>query len=284
METFNEYIYRKNMDTLIQSIDEMHNNIELINVTQINESLASNVGKLAMIASLAMPAFSFNAVKDTKDTPSCSVNQVNDLHKQYNTLVAKHNTVGHLINSNDNAEDILKSVDDFKNAVHDFYVSANKFVNQSKCAKNPQIKVKLQKIIDFVDKLDREIVTESSNDSTNKIIFNSQSKELWVTYSQGSGQTAQFPDFKTFITNKKDDHFDSLTDKIVKWSNQNKPLIEKGNSKLFEIPVYGSGNRMYSIWGGDLEPESTIFMVVNSNPTISVVNLFKTKNEAKSFM
>jgi hypothetical protein len=111
--------------------------------------------------------------------------------------------------------------------------------------------------------------------------------ELWVTYGQGSGTTAQFKDLKSFITNKDGDkNYDSLTNKIVKWSEVNKPLKSKGNSKLFgieEYPVVSTGKK-YECWGGDVKPLRNLYMIVDNNGSITVVNLFQNKNEAMNWM
>lgn len=112
--------------------------------------------------------------------------------------------------------------------------------------------------------------------------------ELWLTYGQGSGTTTLLPDLKKYITNKKDDkNYDFLVDKIIKeYSSKVTPLKTKGNNKLFKIneyPVVSMGKK-YDIWGGDVKPINDIYMIVNDNGKIAVINFFKSKNEALSWM
>jgi hypothetical protein len=123
-------------------------------------------------------------------------------------------------------------------------------------------------------------------ESTSEVVYyNKASKELWVSYGQGSGTTAQLPDLKSFLTNKKDDkHYDSLVDKIVKATSKIKPIKSTGTSKLFEIPVYGNEKGTYSIWGGDVKPSEMYYMVVDVSGELAVVNVFKSKNEALSWI
>jgi len=120
-----------------------------------------------------------------------------------------------------------------------------------------------------------------------KVIYVKESGELWVTYGQGSGQTAQMQNIKRSINDKTDDkNFDSLVPKIVKWAHANKPLMSnKGkDNKLFEIPVYSlSGNGSYDIWGGDIKPIGKLYMVVNT-VGVKVVSLFDNKNEAQAWI
>jgi len=124
----------------------------------------------------------------------------------------------------------------------------------------------------------KEFLKEATKD---KVIF--VKDELWVTYGQGSGMTAQFPDIKKYITDSKGDkNFDSLVPKLVKFAAVNKPMKAKGNSKLFEIPKYDltpTGER-YDIWDGKIKPIGKLYMIIDTNSKMTVVNLFDNKKEA----
>lgn len=121
------------------------------------------------------------------------------------------------------------------------------------------------------------------NESKDRIIF--VKDELWVTYAQGSGQTAQLPDIKNFLSDDSSDskHYDSLVPKILKWSKANKPLkTNKDKSvKLFEISTYPlvSMGKKYDIFGGDVKSDGKIYMVVTEEKN-TIINFFKSKNEA----
>ena len=115
------------------------------------------------------------------------------------------------------------------------------------------------------------------------VLYNTDTKELWVTYSQGSGITTYLPDLTKFITDGKTNH-DSIVNNLKKWSNNNKPLKKKSNSKLFEIPTYPSTRYgTYDIWGGDIKSNGKIYMVITEEKN-TVVNLFDNKNEAIAWM
>jgi hypothetical protein len=108
--------------------------------------------------------------------------------------------------------------------------------------------------------------------------------ELWVTHSQSSGITAQMGSInRTFITDKSDDkNYDSIVPNILKWSKTAKPLKSKKDFKLFEIPEYPytKMGQNYDIWGGTVKPIGKKYLLVNTSETITVINLFDTKNEA----
>ena len=115
--------------------------------------------------------------------------------------------------------------------------------------------------------------------------------ELWVTYGQGSGQTAQIPDIKKYLTDKQGDkNFDSLVSKLVKFSRETKPMKSKstkgikGESRLYELPVYPlARSGSYDIWGGDIKPIKMYYIVIYDS-VISVVNIFDNKTEATNWL
>lgn len=131
----------------------------------------------------------------------------------------------------------------------------------------------------------KEILKESIKD--NQVYF--VDKELWVAYDQGSGQTEYMQTLK-YLTNKQSDkNFSVLVDKIVKWAESRKPIKSAGNSSLFQIAVYTQSNvdkpfRKYDCFGGDISPISSIYMIVDVNETINVINFFKSRNEAMSWL
>jgi len=125
----------------------------------------------------------------------------------------------------------------------------------------------------------KDFIIEAKKD---KIIFvEGKYLELWVTYAQSSGQTAQFSN-KTYITDKKGDkNYDSLVTKISKFAKANKPMKSSKTSKLFEIPVYPTvSNGRYDIWGGDIKPIGKKYIIVDDNKVIVTVNLFNNKKES----
>ncbi len=116
-----------------------------------------------------------------------------------------------------------------------------------------------------------------------KVLYNTDSKELWVTYGQGSGMTSYLPDLTKFITDG-DTNYDSIVHKLKKWAKETKPLKTKGNSKLFKIPTYPSTRYgRYDIWGGDIKSNGEIYMVITEEKN-TIVNFFDNKNEANAWI
>ena len=112
------------------------------------------------------------------------------------------------------------------------------------------------------------------------------SNELWISSGQGSGMTSQFPKIERFITNKSGDKtYDSNVDRLVKWSKVEKPFKKQANSKMYEISEYPLTRmgQTYDIWGGDVKPIGKLYLIIDTG-TISVVNLFKSKNEATAWL
>ena len=110
--------------------------------------------------------------------------------------------------------------------------------------------------------------------------------EIWVTYGQGSGQTALRPDLKKFMSDDNSDkeHFDSLAGKILEVSKSMKPIKKGGNSKMFEMPEYPSARYgKYDIWGGDIKPIKKLYFVITEEKNI-IINFFENKNEAVNWV
>lgn len=105
---------------------------------------------------------------------------------------------------------------------------------------------------------------------------------LWVTYSSGSGRTIPNISNKSYMTNKAGDkNYNSASDIIFEWSQQNKPLKKAGNSKLFELGVY---DRYKDPYKGD-SPSKKFYMVVDKNEKgLVVITFFKTKNESMNWI
>jgi len=128
----------------------------------------------------------------------------------------------------------------------------------------------------------KDFLTESKSD---KVIY--VENELWVTYDQGSGMTAYLPDITKYLTDKGDDkNFDSLVPRLSKFAKANKPMKQNKSKtvKMFEVPTYPHiRNGRYDIWGGDVKPNGKIYMIITEEKN-TIVNLFKSKNEASAWM
>jgi hypothetical protein len=143
----------------------------------------------------------------------------------------------------------------------------------------------------YLDTLNEELEA-IAEDATQKL--NEQSEyqvyfvddELWLAYGQGSGSVSQIRNIKKAISNKRGDAtYDSNVDKIVKYSENTKPMKtnKSKDMKMFEIPVYTQRvlefGAKYDVWGGDVKPVKKRYMVVSTRG-IAVVNFFDKKNEA----
>jgi len=121
------------------------------------------------------------------------------------------------------------------------------------------------------------------------IIYNNEQnyKELWLTYSQGSGSTIQLPNLKKYLNSDITDkeHYDSDVLKIKDIVKSMKPIAKTKNSKLYEIPTYpeARGNNKYDIFGGDVKPNGKIYMIV-TNEKSTIINFFEKKNEAMNWI
>ena len=121
------------------------------------------------------------------------------------------------------------------------------------------------------------------------VIYNTEYKELWVTYGEGSGTTAQLPDLNKFFNsdNSDKDHYDGIVRKLVKWSEVTKPMkkAKTQDVKLFEIPTYPAsrGAEKQDLWGGNIKPNGTIYMTVTREKS-DIINFFTKKGEALNWM
>jgi hypothetical protein len=105
--------------------------------------------------------------------------------------------------------------------------------------------------------------------------------DLWIAYAAGSGTVIPNIKNKSFVTDKQyDKNFDSATRNIVNWSKTALPMKAKSNSKLYKIPMFDTNGSTFS----NDKPIGYMYMNVDSNPNVSVVNFFKTKNEAMSWI
>lgn len=117
---------------------------------------------------------------------------------------------------------------------------------------------------------------------------------LWTSYTPGSGTTKYFDSMKKltrsyFINKPGDKNEDSfLINKIIKWSEQNKPTKKTKNGSLYKIPVYqrvykGLEYSDFDIFGGTEKPDDHIWILIQStgkDKMYTIVNFFLSKREA----
>jgi hypothetical protein len=124
-----------------------------------------------------------------------------------------------------------------------------------------------------------KIATFLVTSSTNKDKVYVAADTLWAAYALHSGTT--MPNFKSksYITTKNDDkNYDDIARKLITYSNTTKPDMVKEDSKLFKIPIYK--NHDIDVFKNDPKPDSFCYMLIKQ----SVINFFKTKNEAINFI
>jgi len=107
---------------------------------------------------------------------------------------------------------------------------------------------------------------------------------LWISYSPGSGMTSIVTDKKGLTNKKGDSQYDSIVEKIAK---------QYPNDKVIDVPIYNydrfinpSYNRTeadYDVFGGEQKPIKKSYMTISKDKYI-VIDLFKTKGEAKSWL
>ena len=126
----------------------------------------------------------------------------------------------------------------------------------------------------------KELFTEAKQD---KVYFNDNT--LWVAYGQGSGTTAYNLDIKKFLTDEKGKNYDDIVSKLLKFSKGTKPMKASGNTKMFEVPVYGKSEygKTLDIWGGDVKPQKKYYMIITEEKS-TIVNFFDNKKEAQAWM
>jgi len=120
---------------------------------------------------------------------------------------------------------------------------------------------------------------------------------LWFAHSQGSGTalTLKTYDRIGYFTDKSGDHgFDPvIVNEFKKFAAKNKPLKTKGDSKLYNLDFYnttkwrtmsGVSQPKFDVWGGDTKPTKKWAFIINQNDHITVVNIFKSKKEAQSWI
>lgn len=134
-----------------------------------------------------------------------------------------------------------------------------------------------------------EFINEINEATKEYVLYNTDYKELWITYAEGSGMTAQLPDLKRYFNSDSSDteHYDGIVRKLVKWSEVTKPMKQTKNQKvkLFEIPTYPAshGAEKQDLWGGNIKPNGKIYMIVTREKS-DIVNFFEKKNEAMNWM
>jgi hypothetical protein len=120
-------------------------------------------------------------------------------------------------------------------------------------------------------------------------------KEFWLAYGEGSGTTAQVPNMNSYLTNKSDDvNYDSIVDDVTKkFVKSNDPIKKKISSdkkthySLYLLPAYKSFDvkqGKMEAWGGTIKPFITYYMLVIEGEKYDIIQFFKTKNEANSYV
>jgi hypothetical protein len=120
------------------------------------------------------------------------------------------------------------------------------------------------------------------------VYYSEEAKELWLSYGQGSGQTAQLPDIKKYLNSDSEDtnHYDSLVDRIANTPLRNKKIKSKSTSELYEVPAYPLhiGAERFDIWGGNIKPlKKKYYMIITKEKSI-IINIFDTKKEAMNWI
>lgn len=120
---------------------------------------------------------------------------------------------------------------------------------------------------------------------------------LWVSYAPGSGTTHPLKDFKSvWIHNSPSSKFAQNKNKylvkdLVDWSKTRKPILKTNKAAVYKVPVYKpvhsreGGPRTMSVWGGDVQPTSGVYIVISQEINDSyVIDFFKTFNEARNWI
>ena len=120
------------------------------------------------------------------------------------------------------------------------------------------------------------------------VYYSEDAKELWLSYDQGSGQTAQLPDTKKYLNSdsKDEKHYDSLVVKIGEASLGNKKIKSKSNTTLYEVPAYPLhiGAERFDIWGGNIKPLKKKYFMIITKEKSTIINIFDTKKEAMNWI
>lgn len=118
---------------------------------------------------------------------------------------------------------------------------------------------------------------------------------FWVAYGDGSGTTAQVNNLNSFLTDKSDDsHYDSIVNNVLKFAKDAKAIQSKKSkdveTKLYEMPMYlmkdikSNPTHKISVWDGEIKPNKMYYMLLTKQNGTSIVNFFKSKSEAQSWI
>lgn len=115
-----------------------------------------------------------------------------------------------------------------------------------------------------------------------------QQNYLWWSWSPDSGVTTHIkgdPDkFRGYFTNDpKESTWDINVDNILKWSRTQKSIAPR--VLLYKIPAYWGYKGAYelSVWGGSVQPDYYLYMLLSTYRDKFILSLFKTKKEALAF-
>ena len=120
------------------------------------------------------------------------------------------------------------------------------------------------------------------------VYYSEDAKELWLSYDQGSGQTAQLPDTSKYLNSDSEDekHYDSLVARIAKTTLGNKKIKSKSNTTLYEVPAYPLhiGAERFDIWGGNIKPLKKKYYMIITDEKSTIINIFDNKKEATNWI
>jgi hypothetical protein len=96
-------------------------------------------------------------------------------------------------------------------------------------------------------------------------------KTLWVGSRPCNGMTSNLKNLKTFVTDKKGEHYDDITKKL-------KNIIK--NNTLIEIPIFIDCDEAFD----EKNKIGQIYAIRVDQKDYTIISFFKTKQEAKYFL
>lgn len=115
-------------------------------------------------------------------------------------------------------------------------------------------------------------------------------KMLWIAVSPGNGLTHEI-DTSFFVDKSGEPHSNPyLAKQLLKWAAYNRPVKSTKTKNLYKFPVYSPVNAYrqtqaeYEIWGGEISPIGTNYMIITQESDYHIFTFFKKKNEAMAWM